>query len=81
MKKATLAFIWLSIASAIVLVAVLLYLLVAGRGLGLNVSSLDGDGPSWPFTVVWYAGVAALSFAAVAIVLRVIRWSTGPGSK
>ena len=75
MKKATSISIWLSISGAIVLCAVLLYLLVAGQGLGLKVSSLDGSGPQWPFTVAWYAGAAALFFAAVAIVLGVARWA------
>jgi Na+-driven multidrug efflux pump len=75
MKFATTISIWLSITSAIIVFAVLAYLLVAGQGLGLKVSSLDGSGPTWPFTVVWCAGVAALFFAAAAIVLGVVRWA------
>jgi hypothetical protein len=75
LKAATSVSIGLSIACAVVLGAVLLYLLVAGQGLGLKVSSLDGSGPQWPFTVVWCAGAAALVFAAVAIVLGVTRWA------
>ncbi|MBX0300756.1 hypothetical protein K2F54_12310 [Cryobacterium sp. 1639] len=73
LTAATSVSIWLSIISAVVLGAVLLYLLVAGQGLGLKVSSLDGSGPQWPFTVAWCAGAAALAFAAVAIALGVAR--------
>lgn len=81
MKTATVISIWLSIAGAIVLFAVLLYLLIAGQGLGLKVSSLDGSGPQWPFTVAWCAGVAALFFAAAAIVLGVARWAASVAGK
>lgn len=73
LKAATSVSIWLSIIAAGVLGAVLLYLLVAGLGMGLKVSSLDGNGPQWPFTVAWCAGAAALFFAAVAIVLGLTR--------
>ncbi|WGH94240.1 hypothetical protein QDX21_05480 [Auritidibacter ignavus] len=31
------------------LMALLLYLFIFGTLLGHNVSSLDGDGPQWPF--------------------------------
>lgn len=75
MKKATTISVWLSVASALVFFAVLLYLLIAGQGLGLTVSSLDGSGPQWPLTVVWLAGASALSFAAAAIVMGVVRWA------
>lgn len=81
MKTATVISIWLSIAGAIVLFAVLLYLLIAGQGLGLKVSSLDGSGPQWPFAVAWYAGAAALFFTAAAIVLGVARWAVRVAGK
>jgi len=81
MKKATSISIGLSIAGATVLFAVLLYLLIAGQGLGLNVSSLDGTGPQWPFAVAWCAGATALFFAATAIVLRVARWAARVAGK
>jgi hypothetical protein len=81
MKKATSISIGLSIAGAIILFAVLLYLLIAGQGLGLKVSSLDGSGPQWPFAVAWYSGAAALFFAVVAIVLVAARWAVKVAGK
>lgn len=81
MKTATVISIWLSLAGAIVLFAVLLYLLIAGQGLGLKVSSLDGSGAQWPFTVAWCAGAAALFFAGAAIVLGVARWAVRVAGK
>lgn len=81
LKAATSVSIWLSIVGAVVLGAVLLYLLIAGQGLGLRVSSLDGSGPQWPFTVAWCAGAAALFFAAVAIVLGLTRWAVRVAGK
>lgn len=74
MKRATTVSVWLSIASALVLFAVLLYLLIAGQGMGLKVSSLDGSGPQWPFTMAWLAGASALAFAAAAITIGFIHW-------
>lgn len=75
MKRATTISVWLSVASALVFFSVLLYLLVAGQGLGLKVSSLDGSGPQWPFTAAWLAGASALTFAVVAIIIGVVLWA------
>ncbi|MEH0058384.1 hypothetical protein [Auritidibacter ignavus] len=38
------------------LMALLLYLFIFGTLLGHNVSSLDGDGPQWPFATAWVLG-------------------------
>lgn len=75
-KQASTICVWLSIGSALVVFAVLLYLLVAGQGMGLKVSSLDASGPQWPFTVVWIAGASTLTFAAAAMAIGLTRWAT-----
>ncbi|WP_010525684.1 hypothetical protein [Nesterenkonia sp. F] len=36
------------------LVILMAYLTIFGQILGYNVSSLDADGPQWPFTAAWF---------------------------
>ena len=56
------------------------YLFVFGTLLGFNVSSLDGNGPTWPFPVVVVSGIALAVTAPFGVVWALvysfaIRWS------
>lgn len=52
-------------AAFIALLALMAYLTIFGRILGFNVSSLDDDGPQWPFTAAWL--LLAAIFASVLV--------------
>lgn len=70
---------FLIMAGALTAFAVLMaYLVVFGRLLGYNVSSLDADGPQWPFTAAWLLIAATFASALVGAVwtpLVAIRFS------
>lgn len=48
------------------------YLFVFGTLLGLNVSSLDGNGPSWPFSVMYVSGVTFAITVPIGIVWALV---------
>lgn len=66
-------------AAAFAAFAVLMaYLVIFGQVLGYNVSSLDADGPQWPFTAAWLLIAAVFVSALVGAVwtpLVAIRFS------
>ena len=48
------------------------YLFVFGTLLGFNVSSLDGNGPTWPFPVVVVSGIALAVTAPIGVVWALV---------